>query len=431
MKHIPWIFLALLSIPFFFSQCFNKESSNQQIEETDTITIESDTQSVIEEDTLPIIDTAMSVSSIEQKDTLHIPSWVVAKYGDYWNEERLCVVNGKAYYFAFLYESNRSIIYDEKRVYFNYIHLRHGLVDEKDTTRYWFSTPYNHVEVDFAHPSQLARLKDLIAKPYPSLTCYSKDFDAKASFNLSYSFSLDYPTDSTGASHNLRRWLISLVNKSQTYETEVDDITSLYIGYKTKNYDNWVYEGSEADLKDLAKFSANKYFTIKKEEHGDTDDPFPIYFTLELKSVFDNGRYVTYQKNAYDYNGGAHGYPTESLHSFDYINNEDITLDYLFGSVRKPVIDLLLKTAQKHPLYREYHKVETLEDVRWVFSEYEGKDSGKVILPPPALGEKGVIFSYQPYEIGAFFEGQYHFCIPYAKLKPYLTDKAKSLIDIE
>lgn len=431
MKPIPWIFLALLAIPFFYGRCFNREDKDQQIEETDTIAIDSDTQSVVEEDTLPVIDSSMMVSSTDTKDTLHILSWVLAKYGDDWYETRLCEVNGKAYYIAYLSESDKCIIYDEKRVIFNYTHLRYGLVDEKEKNRYWISTPYNHVEVDFAHPSQLARLKELIAKPYPSLTCYRKHFDGRASFSLSYSIALDYPTDSSEASHNLRRWLISLVNRSQTYETEMDDITGMYIGYRTKNHDNWKFEGSDTDIKGLAKFSANKYFTIKKEEFGDSDESLPIYFTLELKNVFDNGRYVTYQKNADEYNGGAHGYPTESLHSFDYVNNEDITLDYLFGSVRKPVIDLLLKTAQVHPLYRKYHKVETLEDVRWVFAENDGKDSGKVILPPPALGEKGVVFSYQPYEIGGFFEGQFHFCIPYAKLKPYLTKKARWLIGIE
>lgn len=429
MKHILWIFLCILIIPFFFEQCINKEAKNQQREERDTIFLEN--LSEANEVDLSEVDSTNLSSFLNEKDSLHIPSWVLSKYGNEWCEERLCEVNGRAYYFAFLIDSKRSIIYDEKHVIFNYCHLRYGLVNESDSTRYWFSTPYNHVEVDFTHPSQLDRLKELIAKPYPELKCFSRDFNARTSFSLTYGFSLDYPTDSTEASLNIRRWLISLVSKSQTYETELEDATSMDIGYKTKNYDNWVYEGSETDIKELAKFSAKKYFAIKKKERGDSDDPFPIYFTLRLMNVIDNGRYVTYQKNADDYNGGAHGYPTESLHSFDYVNDEEITLDYLFGSVRKPIINLLLKSAQTHPLYRENHKVETLEDVRWVFSEYHGKDSGKVILPPPALGMKGVIFSYQPYEIGSFFEGQYHFTIPYTKLQPYLTEKAKWVIGIE
>lgn len=41
------------------------------------------------------------------------------------------------------------------------------------------------------------------------------------------------------------------------------------------------------------------------------------------------------------------------------------------------------------------------------------------------LGDEGVVFSYQPYEIGSFADGTFHFTISYEKLIPYLTDKAK------
>lgn len=37
--------------------------------------------------------------------------------------------------------------------------------------------------------------------------------------------------------------------------------------------------------------------------------------------------------------------------------------------------------------------------------------------PRPALTNEGLVFSYQPYEKGAFCEGILHFVIPYSNLK--------------
>lgn len=41
--------------------------------------------------------------------------------------------------------------------------------------------------------------------------------------------------------------------------------------------------------------------------------------------------------------------------------------------------------------------------------------------PRPALTKEGIVFSYQPYEKGAFCEGILHFVIPYSKLRTKIT----------
>ncbi len=40
-----------------------------------------------------------------------------------------------------------------------------------------------------------------------------------------------------------------------------------------------------------------------------------------------------------------------------------------------------------------------------------------VYYPRPALTKKGVVFSYQPYEIASFAEGIKHFVVPYNKVR--------------
>lgn len=51
----------------------------------------------------------------------------------------------------------------------------------------------------------------------------------------------------------------------------------------------------------------------------------------------------------------------------------------------------------------------------------------KFELPEGALTETGIVFSFQPYEIDCWAAGAYHFIVPYNKIMPYLTTKAKTI----
>lgn len=43
------------------------------------------------------------------------------------------------------------------------------------------------------------------------------------------------------------------------------------------------------------------------------------------------------------------------------------------------------------------------------------------VIPRPALTSRGVVFSYQPYEIGCYADGDIHFVLPYAEIKDLLN----------
>jgi hypothetical protein len=58
------------------------------------------------------------------------------------------------------------------------------------------------------------------------------------------------------------------------------------------------------------------------------------------------------------------------------------------------------------------------------------KPTGEIDLPQPGLSENGMVFSYQPYEISCFAAGTFHFTIPYERLVPYLTARAKWCLKI-
>ncbi len=86
------------------------------------------------------------------------------------------------------------------------------------------------------------------------------------------------------------------------------------------------------------------------------------------------------------------------------------------------------------------------DGLKQYFAENEGKDISDeelkeqlitdysvdfLPLPqfPPYLTEKGVGFTYQPYEIAPYAAGMPSFTIPYEKIKPYMTVTAVKLIE--
>lgn len=66
-----------------------------------------------------------------------------------------------------------------------------------------------------------------------------------------------------------------------------------------------------------------------------------------------------------------------------------------------------------------------LEGTEWE----EPKREFKFDLPEGALTESGIIYSFQPYEIDCWAAGVYHFVVPYSRIMPYFTARAKRLID--
>lgn len=87
----------------------------------------------------------------------------------------------------------------------------------------------------------------------------------------------------------------------------------------------------------------------------------------------------------------------------------------------------------KDPHYLEWHSFVTspdevgplIESWQSSFSDLEGteweepKKEFEFKLPETALTDKGVIFSFQPYEIDCWAAGAYHFIVPYSRLIPY------------
>ena len=245
---------------------------------------------------------------------------------------------------------------------------------EPDTVVYWeedtTSVPFGayRVECDSSESDSLSNDKVYQLPPVlPSFSRSETEIDADSGYYY-YSLKVDYPKASVPHAKAIRRWVVNMIQKENG-------------GGKREN-----------DNHDIMAFSE-----------------------LYLPAIVYNSRFVTYRKFTNDYRGGAHGMYTESLVSFDHVHRQVIDYDYLFkpGS-QNEVMTILIEEAKKTPQYSEWHP------------DLEG-----ITLPCPGLSEEGVVFSFQPYAISCFAAGVFHFTIPYERLAPLLTDRAKWCLRIE
>lgn len=256
-----------------------------------------------------------------------------------------------------------------------------------------------------------------------------------------YSFTADYADSCIQNAALISKFLCDLTGISKSETAKVPGLSAFYAGFNPRKCYRPVYTRNVTDIKGLSDFLANKAFENWKR-NGDTGESSNAE-KLEIRMHVCNPRFVTYSIYEYDRIGIGHGMYTESFSTLDLssgkcLTNNDILKTNTLDKVKK----LLFETMFKDKCYREWHQgVETPEDIEaWI----EGWQSPSAILegteweepkrevtfelPEGALSETGVVFSFQPYEIGCWAEGAYHFVIPYKRLMPYLTPKAKKLI---
>lgn len=130
-------------------------------------------------------------------------------------------------------------------------------------------------------------------------------------------------------------------------------------------------------------------------------------------SVVNNTRnYVTLYDEGYDYpSGAAHGMPWSVYRTFDLKSMRLLTIDDIFTKAgKRKVLQLLIKELR---------------------DEYSGEGLMETIELPynaPAFTDKGVVFTYGAYEIGPYSMGMPEVCLPYNKVKQYMTPQAKALL---
>ena len=428
MRFLPAILLLLLIGGVCltnFHGCFGTNDKKAVTQNGDSNITDADDEESDDDDGTTTDDDAECESSFVR---VPIPASVnrLLDYADWW-ADTFCVANGTAYYWAYEDYFRSNVLFSKHNVLLESPVLRMDSFASGCNTKFYVSNVAKSVLVDFTDKNSLQKLKSL-SRTLPSFTRYRKDTIAGFGHTILYSFAVDFPNASVTNSSRIRKWLVSLVERSLSLDEDIPAVTSFYIGYSKRGDTGCSYRGDINNFSQIGRFAANLYFAIKKGEYGTNDEDYPgiLFSDLNLQAIVCNKRFVTFQEYTHEYNAGAHGFYTERLVSYDHVNQQEMDCDYLFKPERmKDVLSILLEEAQKTPQYKEWEP-----DIMDYASnkDEDGNVTEGVTLPTPGLSEDGIVFSFQPYAISCFAAGAFHFTIPYAKIKHCLTQRALSAI---
>lgn len=363
-----------------------------------------------------------SISNEYSWESPAIPQFVrrLNPNGD-WSADTICVVNGKAFFLA--YDNCMNAVYSEDGVLAADPTLS-VLPYDKERNIFHVSIVGKDLLVDFADGESRKQMSTLSVS-LPEFKMFHHHITADFCERVSYDIAVDFPKRTVADCDAITKWLIGKIEDSENMHGELPPLNAFYIGYAKRSNTGWRYDGDIHNTKRILKFASDVYFATIKGDYGldENDYPFSLFSILYLKAYVKNNRFVTFQQYTHDYYGGAHGYYTERLISFDPIHKKEIDYKYLFkDNCIEDIIVLLKEEACKSPNYQEWKP--NIDEYVCVKDE-DDMPTGLYRLPNPGLSHEGVVFSFQPYEISCFAAGSFHFTIPYERLRPYLTDKAR------
>ncbi len=147
---------------------------------------------------------------------------------------------------------------------------------------------------------------------------------------------------------------------------------------------------------------------------GAADDG-PHYFLNREYEVLGNvllnqNGYLVLSMYSYAYTGGAHGNYGTSMYCFDVTAQKQLSLQDLL-SIDSTTMQQLL---EQH--YREQYAVPAFAPLSSRLFVKKLEPNNNFYFSPKGLG-----FSYSPYEIASYADGEIKVWIPFAALKPYLN----------
>lgn len=272
-------------------------------------------------------------------------------------------------------------------------------------------------------------LDSIVDEEYGTLRCYGY-----------FTFTADYADTCLDNFPKINRFICNLTGISKGETAKVPDLSAFYAGFNPVKYYRPAYTGNENNMQDLSDFLANKAFENWKR--GGDMESSSNEEKLDIRAHVANPKFVTFSKYEYERIGIGHGMYTETFHTLDLASGKALTNKDIFKSNSLDMVKkLLFETMFNDKQYREWNDgIESPDEIEAAIEDWqspsailegteweEPKREVKFELPEGALTETGVVFSFQPYEIDCWAAGAFHFIVPYSKLRPHMTSKAKTL----
>lgn len=189
-----------------------------------------------------------------------------------------------------------------------------------------------------------------------------------------------------------------------TYPIFENDSLNNYIKRQVFNF--FAEEEHPTAYEDIASSFIRGYNEFYTENPG-TIQSWYLRIDIDVLKQFHN--YIALQYTHSDYAGGAHGNTSISYLNFNPKTNQPVTLDSLIRPEKKAE---LTKIAEA--IFRENEKISATEPLE----KHYFFTNGKFYLPQTFyVGDKGLTFLYNAYEIKAYAYGTTTLIVPFDKLK--------------
>lgn len=178
--------------------------------------------------------------------------------------------------------------------------------------------------------------------------------------------------------------------------------------------EGYEYKGSLNDGNSVINsYGKAKYDDLDKEWNENAYEGASAYVeTIKFIKDFENEYCVSLCAHSYYFHGGVSNEFCEAS-TFRKIDGKHISI---IKSENDKGLHRLIINAVKNKLGENYENIN---------DEFESSPVAGIIH----LVNKGVQFDYQHYEIGPGYFGQISITIPYEKIKPYMTEEAKNVLD--
>ena len=212
-------------------------------------------------------------------------------------------------------------------------------------------------------------------------------------------------------------------NHKRVYpECEGDNCSSYTVNYieLTDNKYSFINDKIKAELVgDYASIddAADNFFDKYDEGAMESQTQFGWEEATNVGTIFNQDGLFTISFGSFAYLGGAHGMQNFYSINYDLETSEELVV---YDLVNANDSTTLLTLGEKFfRLDNQLDENENLKEASYFW------DDGKFYFSDVfSLTQKGLMFTFAPYEIGPYALGTPEFTIPYAELKPYLTENS-------
>lgn len=260
-------------------------------------------------------------------------------------------------------------------------------LDSVSPHRFVVNNLLGSLNVDFAQPVSVAALvaENPQYSGFENIVVWGRNASGQ---NANYSLTIDVPTPKYAFSDSIIRWLKVCVDSTMSTVPTLSQI-----GVNLKKAFFGLYKKKESQF----AYSDSRSILVYEV----TDD------------------YITWQDWFYGFRGGAHGISANRFITFDRKRCAPVKFETHFKpGCEDAVRELIYEALAADEDFMAKARLTSLSQVKTYVSN--NLDGESLPIPNPGLLRIGVVFSYQPYDIGPYSDGAFQLVIPYDRIREYM-----------